>query len=149
MKLLARFQYADAAFPVPPTSYNGQKYMSTINRSSTTYPQAPVNGIGGDSGFIKKIKIETNTNIVGRSEYDGLMEFILFKNNSQIWSSGGLAWADWPKFTANTTTIPQGTLWYDVNLPYVQADEFFGAVGCLAVVGGPLGIRMEVWGTTV
>lgn len=147
MKLLGRFQYADNAFPATPTVFNGQKNLSAVSLQSTTYPQTPIVSMGA-TGVIRKIRVETNINISGSHDYTGTMRFRLFENGVLIWEGTDLAASDWDIFTANTTTIPQGTLWYDVNIPFVETDQFAGTLLCTTLVGGPLGQKMTLFGTT-
>ena len=147
MKLLGRFQYCDTAFPATPTVFNGQKVLSTISMDSVTYPQTPIVSMGG-TGAIRKIRVETNINVSGSHDYTGTMKFRLFKNGVLSWEGTNLAAGDWDIFTANTTTIPQGTFWYDVNIAFVEADQFSGRLECVTLIGGPLGQKMTLFGTT-
>ena len=147
MKLLGRFQYADAAFPATPTLFNGQKNMSAISLQSTSYPQTPILSMGA-TGVIQKIRVETNINVSGSPDYSGNMRFRLFKNGLLIWEGTNLDATDWDIFTANTTTIPQGTVWYNVNIPFVETDQFAGILQGISLIGGPLGQKMTLFGTT-
>lgn len=148
MKHLGRFQYADVAFPVGILTFTGTKNFSTVNRSSTSFPQAPISGIGS-SGRIQKIKIESNLSTGSAPAYGGTMVFQLYKNNLLAWSSPILGAGGWPaSFIPPTSTFNQGVGWYDVNIPYVQTDEFSCRLQCSSIQFNPLGQLLQIWGTT-
>lgn len=108
--------------------------------SPTTYPQYPQ--IALPKCHIKKIAVELN----GDTEFfSGTINFILEKNDVEVWSSGALENTD--LLQGSTNIQNQLYRWYDVNIFTSDEDFLVGFFECVSLIGRPEGIGINVWGT--
>lgn len=149
--------FPNTAAPAPPSSdtigflgsfgiaapflTTGTMAMGALSAQTLTYPQTPV--VAMPAGTITKIRTEQN----GGAEWTGgTINFRLFKNGVLAWESGALTNAAYTNVPG--TIQAQRVLWTDVDIPYLQTDNFAAEIVTASITGGPEGQMMHLWGLT-